>query len=379
MATTGRQTAAADLAGSLREAGLVRLAPTATGDGVAAAGVLARTLRAIDIPFQIGVETGETTRGTEADVTVALDRDRPGADETLGTDQPASAVAFAVARSLDDAIVDPEEDTEIATLAAAGVLTAGAEPTGQLAEAIADAGIERRPGVSVPTEDLVDGLTHSTRLHAPFSGDPDAVRTALGDVPSEPGNDGERRRVASLVALRTVDAENASARTAESIADALRPHAGGPLVTLEGYGDVLDAAVREDPGAAVALALGHDVREGALDAWRSHARSVHEALQAASIQRHSGLVVAEIEGPIETVARLLRDYRSPEPLALVAGDGHVALAATEEHDAASVLETATASFDLSGRVAGDADLATQSYPGDIERLVAAIREVVRDA
>jgi len=378
MATTGRQSADADLAADLREAGLVRLAPVATGDGVAAAGVLARTLRTIDVPFQIGVETGEATRTTEADRTLAFDRDRPGADETLGGDRPASAAAFEIARSLDVEVVDPE-NAGIATLAAAGVISAGAEPTGPLAEAIADAGVERRPGVAIPTDDLADGLVHSTRLHAPFSGDPDAVRDVLGDVTSDPDDDDDRRRVASIVALRTVDAENASARAAESIADVLRPHAGGPLATLEGYADVLDAAVREDPGAAVALALGHDAREDALDAWRSHARSAHEALQAASIQRHSGLVVAEIEGPIETVARLLRDFRSPEPLSLVAGDDRVALAATEERDAATVLGTATDSFDLSGRVVGDADLAVQSYPGDLDPLVAAIREVSRDA
>ncbi|WP_136688643.1 recombinase RecJ [Halorhabdus amylolytica] len=372
MAATGRQTAAPDLAAGLREAGLVRLAPAATGDGVAAAGVLARSLNAIDIPYQIGVETGEVTRGTEADVTLALDRERPDVDETLGGDQPASAVAFEVARSLDDQSAN-------AVVAAAGVLAAGTEPTGQLAEVIADAGIERRPGVAVPTDDPVDGLAHSTRLYAPFSGDPEAVRNALADATAEPQDDEGRRRLASLVALRTVDAEDASARAAESIADALRPHAGGPLATLEGYGDVLDAAVREDPGTAVALALGHDAREDALAAWRSHASSAHEALRAVSIQRHSGLVVAESEGPIETVARLLRDYRSPEPLALVAGDGRVALAATENQAAAAVLETATESFDLSGRVTGDADLAVQPYPGDVDRLVAAIREVSRDA
>ncbi|WP_135663685.1 recombinase RecJ [Halorhabdus rudnickae] len=373
MAATGRQTAAADLAASLREAGFVRLAPAATGDGVAAAGVLARSLSAIDIPYQIGVETGETSRSTEADVTLALDRDQPGVDETLGTARPASAAAFEVARTLDD------QSASVA-VAAAGVLASGKEPTGQLVEAIAEAGIKRRPGVTVPTDDLVDGLAHSTRLHAPFSGDPDAVRNTLQNVSIEPQDDEERRRLASIVALQVADAGDAATRAAESIADALRPHAGGPLVTLEGYGDVLDAAVREDPGAAVAIALGHeDARADALDAWRSHARSAHETLAEASIQRHSGLVVAEIEGPIETIARLLRDYRSPEPLALVADEDRVALAATGEHDAATVLETATESFDLSGRVAGDADLATQQYPGDVERLVAAIREVNRDA
>lgn len=374
MATTGRQSAAVDLAATLREAGLVRLAPAATGDGVAAAGVLARALEAIDVPYQVSVATADATRGTEADVTLALDRPSPGVDRTLGTDRPASAVAFDVARSLTDDI-----DAADPALAAAGVLAAGVEPTGQLADALADAGIDRRPGVAVPTDDVVDGLAHSTRLHASFSGDPDAVREALTDATTEPTDDEDRRRVASLVAVMATDGD-APPRAAESIAAALRPHAGGPLTTLEGYGDVLDAAVREDPGAAVAIAVGHETaREDALEAWRIHARAVHRTLAETSIRRHAGLVVADADDRIETVARLLRDYRSPEPLALVAGDDRVALAAADERDAATVLDEATAAFDLSGRVVGDDDLATQAYPGDVDRLVAAIREVSTDA
>ncbi|WP_181685848.1 recombinase RecJ [Halorhabdus salina] len=373
MATTGRQSPATDaLAASLQEAGLVRLAPAATGDGVAAAGVLAQALTAIDVPFQVSVVTDDApTRTTEADLVIGLDRTSPDADTTLGGQQAASTAAFDVARTLAGDRADP-------ALATAGTIVAGTEPTESLAAALAETGIERRPGVAVPTEDLVDGLAHSTLVHAPFSGDTEAVRDVLGTT-TAPEDEETRRRVASRVALETIDADAATSQAATAVEGVLRPHAGGPFATVEGYGDVLDAAVREDPGTAVALALGHDVREDALDAWRRHAKDAHEALNAATIRRHAGLVVIEVDGPIRTVARLLGAYRSPEALALVQNGDSIALAAAEQRDAAAVLEAATASFDLSGRVTGDANLATQPYPGDIDALVDAIREVIRDA
>lgn len=369
MAATGRQSPdAEDLATCLREAAFVRLAPAATGDGVAAAGVLARALQAIDVPFQAGVVTGQaTTRSTEADVVVALDRSLPDADATLGTQRSASATAFRIASLLADGDADP-------ALAAAGVVAAGDFPTGPLAEALAATGIERRPGVAVPTDDLADGLAHSTLVHAPFSGDADSTAEVLAGISAAEGDE-YRRRVASMVALRTATADGASPRAAEAVERALRPLDGGPLETIEGYADVLAATVREDPGTAVALALGHEsVRDDALDAWRTHARRAHEVLAEGSLSRHAGLVVAEGD-PIETVARLVGAYRSPEPLALVVGDDRIALAAPGDADASAVLESATADFDLSGRVTGDSVLATQRYPGDLEALVAAVREV----
>ncbi|QGN07486.1 recombinase RecJ [Halorhabdus sp. CBA1104] len=372
MATTGRQSPDADaLASSLRDAGFVRLAPAATGDGIGAAGVLAKTLDAIDIPFQISVVTDAApTRATEADLVVALDRASPDADATIGEHRAASAAAFDVARTLACEHADP-------ALAAAGTVAAGAEPTGTLTEALIEAGIERRPGVAVPTDDLADGLAHSTLVHAPFSGDPDAVRDVL-ETATRPDDEETRRQVASRVALETIGAEGATARAATAVEGVLRPHAGGPFGTVGGYGDVLRATAREDPGTAVALALGHDVQAAALEAWRRHASAAHETLHAATVRRHAGLVVVGADGPIRTVARLLGAFRSPEALTLVHDGDRIGLAAARKRDATAVLESATASFDLSGQVTGDADLATQPYPGDIDALVTAIREVIRD-
>lgn len=371
MGVIGRQSAEPAVTATLRDAGFVRLAPEATGDAVAAAGVLARALRATGTPFQIGIVTRpEETRTTEADLVVTLGRATPDADATLGEEGPASVVAFDIASSLVGDAIAP-------TLAGAGVLAGGDTPAGPLAEALAEMDVTPRPGVATPTADLADGLAHSTLLHGPFSGDPDAAETVIERARAG-STDDEARRVASLVALQTVEATDAVPRAAEALEPALRPYAGGPLETLEGYADVLAATVRDDPGTAVALALGHeDATDDALDAWRRHAMAAHEALRETTIRRHAGVVVASAT-PTETVARLLRDFRSPEPLALVDGDGRVALAAMDAIDAESVLETAMANADASGQVTGTTTLATSPFQGALEDLVDAVREVAQN-
>ena len=382
MSTTGRQSGegARDAASSLREAGLVHLAPVATGDAIAATGVLARALDAIGVPFQISVvrQPADAARATEADRTVALGRASPDADLTLGTDRPASVAAFEVARSLDASTTDA---TDVVALAAAGVVAASSEPTGALAEALEEADIERRPGVAVPTADLADGLAYSTLVHATFSGDPEAARATLAERDAlDPKDDEARRRAASIVALTAVEGADADSRASEAVEDVLRPYAGGPLTTIGGYADVLDAAAREQPGVAVALALGHEPAiEGALSAWRTHAERAHDAVRDATVRRHAGLVVAETAGPTGTVARLVRDFRSPEPLALVADGDRATLAATADHDARAILDSATASTDHTGAVAGNADRASLALSGEAETLVAAVREVIADA
>lgn len=380
MSTTGRQSGdARDAASSLREAGLVHLAPVATGDAIAAAGILARALDAIDVPFQISVvqPPADAARATEADRTVALGRPSPDADQTLGSNRPASVAAFEVAQSLDATIT---ESTDVVALAAAGVVAAGDEPTGALADALADAEIERRPGVAVPTDDLADALAHSTLVHAPFSGDPEAARATLAEHDAaDLADDEARRRVASIVALTTLDATGADTRAATAVEDVLRPYAGGPFETISGCADVLDAAVREQPGVAVALALGHDAAtEAALSAWRTHAERAHDAVRDATVRRHAGLVVADVDGPTGTIARLIRDFRSPEPLALVADGDCATLAATADHDARATLESAAATIDHAGAVAGDVDRAHLTVSGETETLVAAVREVIAD-
>ncbi|WP_254823705.1 exonuclease RecJ [Haloglomus halophilum] len=355
------------VAAACREAGLVRLVATSDGDALAATGVLARALSATGIPFQASVHPfpAETRGdGTDADATVTVGA--PGGDVALDG-HPASPAAYAAARDIAPDAADP-------TLALAGVLAAGAAPGDDpttLADDATAAGCDRRPGVGVPTADLADGLAHTTLVHTPDSGDIEAYRAALAerDLPTERTGDtseddtaaGEARedagrRLASLLAFDAVRSGEAPPRAADAAERALRPHAGArcPFATVEGYADVLDATARRAPGTGVALALGHDAREAALDAWREHASAAHHALRAADTSRYDGCVaVVTRTGPVETVARLVRDFRSPEPAVLVIGDGEAAAAGDGVDVGEPLRATAAAGGPSGGRASSD--------------------------
>ncbi|MFC4549516.1 exonuclease RecJ, partial [Halorussus sp. GCM10023401] len=348
MSTSGRTGSGADapsgsdVAAALGEAEFVRVLARADGDCLAAAGLLARALSERAVPYQVrvgrfgttlvggGADTdGEAHAGAgETTVGVGLD---PAADVSLAAEAtPASVTAFDAARELD---ASPDR-----TLALAGVVAAGRPPgageSAHVYEEAREAGLERRPGVGVPTGDLADGLAHTTLAHADYSGDAGSVQATLAelDLPAEL-DESAHRDVASDLALAVAGAEWTTDRAADAVERALRPHEleDGPFVTVEGYADVLESVARERPGAGVALALGHDARTDALEAWRDHAASAHAALREGTTGRYDGLFVLRTEdAPVETVARLLRDFRSPEPTALVVGDGKAAAAATEQ-------------------------------------------------
>jgi len=358
-------TSPSDLAGSLSEAAFVRLVSDATGEALAATGLLARALD--DTPFQASVVRPfeDPDRTTETDITVAIGRTQPTADVTL-TDR-AAATAFETARELGTA--DP-------ALALAGTVAAGAVD-GTVAEAAEQAGLERRPGVAVPTADLADGLAHSTLFVAPFSGDIDAAQAALAELDISPDGSpsaDDHRRLASLVALAVT--EDAPSRAAEAVQRALCPATGGPFETVGGYADVLDAVARERPGTAVALALGHEaVREEALDAWRTHARRAHDAVSEATTGRYDGLFVARGDAmPTGTVARLFADFRAPEPVTLVVTDDRAAARATDGRDVAETMHAAADA--VGGDAVGTGERARARFDASTADFIEAFREAV---
>ncbi|EMA16001.1 hypothetical protein [Haloarcula amylolytica] len=372
MSATGREptpaTSPGDLAGSLSEATFVRLVSDATGEALAATGLLARALD--DTPFQASVVRPfeDPDRTTETDITVAIGRTQPTADVTL-TDR-AAATAFETAREL-GGTADP-------ALALAGTIAAG-EVDGTVAEAAEQAGLDRRPGVAVPGTDLADGLAHSTLFVAPFSGDADAARATLADLSADANQSADRsaddhRRLASLVAL-TVTAD-APPRAADAVQRALRPTMGGPFETVGGYADVLDAVSREQPGTAVALALGHEaVREDALAAWRSHAARAHEAVSEATTGRYDGLFVARGDAmPTGTVARLFADFRAPEPVTLVVTDTAAAARATDGRDVSETMHAAAET--VGGDAVGTGDRARARFDVSTADFIEAFREAV---
>lgn len=380
MSTTGRPEAdtpaASDLADRVRAAEFVRLVPAQTGDGVAAAGLLADGLSACDSPFQTSVVglPAATASETDADLTVALGRPSSDAETVLGTGgQPASQTAYAVAQQLGTA--DP-------TLALAGTVASGRQVDGDLLGAAEDGGLDRRPGVAGPGVDPADALAHSTLVHAPFSGDRETAVQTVADLGlTDPLAEEDRQQLASLVALTVAGDEGVTERGTVAVERFLRPHVGGPFETVGGFADVLAATAREQPGLALALALGGGDQEQALSVWRAHGRDAHAGVRTASTGRYSGLFVAQCEGsdrpPVGTIARLLCAYRSPEPVVLAVADGvaeaRAVVGEQPQHVGTAVHEAATR---VGGAGDGTAARARATYDGTPTEFIAAFREVL---
>lgn len=358
--------AASEIAAQLCEADFVRLVTTPDGDALAATGVLAQTLT---VPFQASVARNEVGE-SEADVTVTIGR----ADGDVAIiEEPLSVRAFEVAQALNESESDSNSISDhgpVLVLALAGIVAAERDLSAHTdAFGIEVTDIDSIPGIGVPTTDLADGLAHTTLVHAPFSGDLEAATEALSDIVPDinanPDLDEHGRVVASMLALSVV--REAKTRASETIDRAVCPYGvaeiGGttqlPFATLAGYADVLDALARSWPGIGLALALGHDCHEAALDGWREHARAAHTAIHNADISRYRGLVVADItettseSGTIGTVARLVRDYRSQEPVVLAIADDAVAGTAVErERDVTAALTEAVAAVDEKASATG---------------------------
>jgi len=398
MTETTTATPAPDaLADVLADAPFARLVATDDGDALAAAGLLARALRAVGTPFQVRISTDPVPADVDDGVAVTVGAAR-GPHAIPGAGPPASADAFAVARALG---VEPDPVVALAGVVAAGSVP-GTDGSGDaLAAAEASDRVRRRPGVAVPTADLADGLAASTLVRTPYSGDPEAARAALAHLglPADLDDDAHRR-LASLVAVDVADADGARERAAAAVERALRPYAtvgdAAPFETVGGYADVLDALAREAPGTGVALALAadpsDDLATAALDAWRSHGLAAHRALDAATTGRYDGCVVVRVDvaaAVLPTVARLARDFRSPEPVAIAVDEGAGRLAAA----AAEPLGLGDACRAAAGEVGGDgwgtadrggiavdagdeADGSGSETDGDITGALAALREAL---
>jgi hypothetical protein len=387
------------VAAALAAAPFVRVLARADGDSLAAAGLLARALRDHGTPFQVRTAPNPTPVDAPDDEhTVAVGVAVPAADSNLiGRDagEPASVQAFAVARELG---VEPDPVLGLAGVVAAGEHPGAAGSDGLLSAAEEREALVQRPGVAVPTVDLGDGLAHSTLLHAPFSGDLEGARATLAelDLPADLDEDAHRR-VASLVAVDVV-ADDATSRASEAVERALRPHVTpeAPFETVGGYADVLSAVAREAPGTGVALAMGHgadgETRTDALDAWREHALLVHTELRDATTGRYDGLFVARLDasadvGRLATAARLLRDFRSPEPVALVVADGAAAAASVAAEGvesphlgdvAASAADALAADGDAGATGYGTRGVGEATFDAETSAFIAAFREGLQE-
>ncbi|MEF8800063.1 MAG: exonuclease RecJ [Halolamina sp.] len=365
---------------TLASAPFVRVVAASDGDSLAAAGILAGACEQRALPFQLRLGEGDAT---EDAVTVAVGPVGVEGDVTLS--RPASPVAYRTATVLD---ADPDPVLTLAGTLAAGE---GVESAPHALEAAESAGlIQRRPGVAIPTEEYSAGLAASTRLHAAFSGDESATAALVAELrDGEPDDEHEDatadsfdRRFASLVAIETVTADGASPRAADHVEQALHPYAtaDGPFATLGGYADVLGAVARTAPGAGIPLVLGcDDARDAALDAWRSHGETVHRLLREAETARHHELVVVRVPGSdpatLPAVARLFRDFRSPEPTVLAVTDGAAAAAGTSGAESVSEAITAAAAA-VGGTARASETTGTARYDTDTTTFTDAFREAL---
>lgn len=333
-----------DIASTITEHGVVQMGVRADAGSLAAAGIIARVCEAVGAGFHITtVRTTaehaawhETTDPDAGVLSIGIDAESPGG-------LPPVCLGAAVADRLD--VLVP------VALVVAGGLADGRPPSTLDAPGIDFDGIHQRPGLGIPTEDPIVGVAYSTLIHGSFSGDPDAVRELLpvdGDSDGESFTDTDRKGVASVVALECLGSEAATDRATVGLERFLQPHVGkSPFASLEGYMDVLDVVSRSQPGLGIALTTGANIQEAALAAWQDTATQVHAGIRDAELSRYDGVVVARTEGPVELVARVLRDYRSPEPVVLAINDGSAGLA-TVDREAGSLVEAVTDAVDASG-------------------------------
>ncbi|MCU4750763.1 exonuclease [Halobacteria archaeon AArc-curdl1] len=364
MATERRATDSHAAVSVLESADFVRIVTRADGDGLAAAGLLARELSRREMPFQVSVGTTIADRtervqagkaGDDGSVTIAI-----GALESIGdgasasdartdtrtislerTDRPATLES---ADLLGDLGSEPDLKLTLAGTLAAGIEPGAGETEWLLERALDGTVLERRPGVSVPTTDPVDGLAHSMACLAPWSGDTDATEAALESVPTALEHPADlsvddHRAIGSLVALDAVGHDEAVDAAGTAIGRFLRPYElpDGPFTTLGGFAEVLEATAQVEPGTGVALAMGHSAREPALETWRTCGRQVHTAIDSATTSRYGGLFALDCADhasterplPVRSIARLVAAYRSPEPAVLAVGPQSAALAVRE--------------------------------------------------
>jgi hypothetical protein len=357
MSATGHQgTDRTRVATTLSEAEFVRLVGTADGDALAAAGLLARGLDALEVPYQVSLAAVPEPSATEADCTVAIGH--PNGDVRIET-EPLAIEAAEIIREIAPDAVDPE-------LALAGAVSTGWEPSGWLLEA---ADLERRPGIAIPTDDLTEGLAGSTLVRTAVSGDGRAVESAL-----EALDDPDGRELASYLALSAI--EEAPPRAADGVERALRPYVTDRFETLGGFADVLDALAREQPGTGIAFALGSDLEATALESWRAHGQRAHTAIEGTNTGRYEGVFVTRLADAspalLGTVARLSFWYRSPEPIALAVTDGATA-AVGETAVETPMRETVSA---LGGRMSARGTHATATVDGTTADITAAFREAL---
>jgi len=307
--------------------------------------------------FQVRVSRDPVPDAGDDAVAVTIGADR-GPHAIPGLGRPASTDAFAIARARGVG-VDPIRSSPLAGVVAAGSVP-GTDGSGDALEAAEHTDrVRRRPGVALPTVDLADGLAASMLVRTSYSGDSEAARAALADLglPADLDDDAHRR-LASLVAVvdggrrgcehtgRLCGRRARSARTPRSeTRHRSRRSAATPTCSTRSPArlPVRESRWRSTAIRATSFGPPRSTRGGRTDSPRTA-----RALDDATIGRYDGCLVARVAlaggdrseedgdaapdaaAVLPTVARLVRDFRSPEPVAVAVDEaaGRLAAAAT---------------------------------------------------
>ena len=325
MATTGRAADATSdpdrVAARLREADFVQLVGRRDGAGLSAVGLLGTALDRLDTPYHLSLAASPAAgshRVGDDGTTLGVGLD---VGDVLVADDPIALAAYEVAAATG---TDPDP-----ILAIAGAVAGGAVPSGPAFTAAQERGVERRPGVGVPTADVGAGLAYATQIHTSFSGDEQAAGAFLAELglPAEL-DENAQIRLASAVALEMSTAGSTAA--SDGLDGFLAPlESPTAFETVEGYADVLDALAFGEPGLGIAFVLGHEERESALDVWRSVGRAVHSAVTRVSLTATGSTSVGTVEAvDPRPVARLVAATRLEAGRVAIGGPSGVALATT---------------------------------------------------
>ncbi|MFB6112200.1 MAG: hypothetical protein ABEJ35_06665 [Halobacteriaceae archaeon] len=326
------------LIGAVQDAEFVTIVARADGVGAAAAGLLADALESAGTPHQVSLTStaGAASERLEdaTDTRTSVSLGHPSAVADVATPPGHTLTSVASAAEALGGRPDP-------TVAMAGIVAGGTHPSKAPAaiQRLGEWSGRREPGIARPGTDAVDSLAHTTLLHGPFAGDREAARDLVEEV--EPAADGTA--LASAVVLAAAGPDRRPPSAGAAVERGVRPvRVEGSWDSIEAFADILAATAREAPGVAIGLALGRVEPPAARDPWRTHGAAVHEAVRAAELARYDGFVQADLDGsaPLGPTARLLRDFRAPEPAVFAVGPERVGVATTETDARARLSEAA---------------------------------------
>lgn len=311
-----------------------RLVAVPSARAIAATGLLIHAFAADGIPFHASVGTTADVGSPDDATIIAVGEAPAGEDESV-------VFPTAVIDAVDPAAVSPHAE-------------------GLAAAATWDPSTDGEGALGVPTADWTEGVSSSTLVRGPFSGDADEEWI-------EAHRDLEEREWRSALALSCLD-DHPTAATSAAVTGFLdaTPLPDGPFATDAGTIDVLDVLSARHPGLALAVCCGgRDHRDVALTTWRREASAVHAAIDGAGEAARNHRVIRIEDAPLGPTARVIGLVREAgEPFVVTDG---TAVAVGNAPDRWQPDQLTNVVRHVDARLTGN-------LVGDLEDLVATLQE-----